>query len=285
MSSPAAYDRYQSAVHASDSPMPRLGRQAERAFGQPRRQGQGVRFGRMRSGIALPPGFPAEARTERIDQFVNPAKACGIGPEIDSARRGLGRFHERLGEREVSSERLEHVLPGPDGIRIAQPDRLARLQRSDTVRNQPVGGPIAAADDVARARRGDRRAAAEEALAKAAGQQLGAGLAAAVRIVSAEPIGFLERPLRAVILIDLVAGDDHHALQRVEPAACLQQRPGAEDIGGVRAERIAIGFPDQRLRGHVDDDLRIGVPQRLAHLRGIADIADDRSGIAAHDVP
>ena len=128
MSSPAACDRYQSAVHASDSPMPRLGRQPSARSASPEDRVRACASGGCTAASRSQPGFPAEARTERIDHFVNPAKGCRIGPEIDSARRGIGRQHQRLREREVSPERLEHVLPGPDRIRIAQPDRLARLR-------------------------------------------------------------------------------------------------------------------------------------------------------------
>ena len=105
--------------------------------------------------------------------------------------------------------------------------------------------------------------------------KLGAGLAVAVGIMAAEPIALLERPAdrpapdaasassglrRAVILIHLIAGDDHHALERLEFPACLQQRPGPEHVRRIGAERIAVGLLHQGLRGQVEDDLRIGLP-------------------------
>ena len=105
--------------------------------------------------------------------------------------------------------------------------------------------------------------------------------------MAAEPVALLERPAGAVVLVDFVAGDDDDALERAQLSAGLQQRAGAEDIGGVGAERIAVGFAHQRLRRHVNDDLRIGAADRgIADPRGIANVADDRGvPLAAHDVP
>ena len=90
---------------------------------------------------------------------------------------------------------------------------------------------------------------------------LGARLAVAVGIVAAEPVALLERPARARVLVDLVAGDDHDALEMRELAAGLEQRARAEHVGGEGAERIAVGLAHQRLRRQVKDDLRIGAPR------------------------
>ena len=46
------------------------------------------------------------------------------------------------------------MLPGPDGMGVADTDRFSRQDGPDDIRNQPVAGPVAAADDVAGPGRG-----------------------------------------------------------------------------------------------------------------------------------
>ena len=245
MSSPAACARYQSAVHASDSAIPRLGRHPRARSASLDDNVRACASGGCTAAIAFPARLARKARAERIDHFVHRAKGCRIRPEIDSARRAVGRLHQRLRQREIPRERLEHMLPRPDGVRVAQRDRLARRERPDAVGNQPVGGPVAAADDVAGTGRRDRRPVAEKALAKAARQAVprrpcccctDRGRRADHPPRTAGPRSPpLPRPLPAspppsVILVDLVAGDDHHALERLEFPACLQQRAGPSTL-------------------------------------------------------
>jgi hypothetical protein len=107
--------------------------------------------------------------------------------------------------------------------------------------------------------------------------------------VTAEPVAFLERSPRALVLVDLVAGHDHDALEMLERPAGLEQRSRAEHVGGERRERVRVGFAHQRLRGQVKDDLRIRRLDRRAQPRRIANVRDDRGllgmRVGTHDLP
>ncbi len=57
---------------------------------------------------------------------------------------------------QIAAQAVQHVLPRPRRLGRADRERLAALRRAHQVGNQPVLGPVAAADDVAGARRGER---------------------------------------------------------------------------------------------------------------------------------
>src|SRR5438105_2021719 len=64
-----------------------------------------------------------------------------------------GRLREQFAtQSEISLAQLEHVLPWPNGVRVAQPYRFAAAQSPDHVGDDAILGPIAAADDIAAAR-------------------------------------------------------------------------------------------------------------------------------------
>ena len=97
-------------------------------------------------------------------------------------------------------ERFEDVLPGADGEGAADADGLACEEAADEVGDEAVGGPVAAADDVAGARGGEGDAVfgelvdGEEGLAVGGGDDLGAGLGAGVGVVAAEGVGLAVGP-------------------------------------------------------------------------------------------
>ena len=62
---------------------------------------------------------------------------------------------EFFGEKDVAVKGLEDVLPGADGVGMANADGLAGEEAADEVGEKAVGGPVAAADDVAGAGSGD----------------------------------------------------------------------------------------------------------------------------------
>ena len=143
----------------------------------------------------------------------------GLGVVVVGAEVvGSGEFRivreQLLGEEEVAVERLEHVLPGADRVRVADADGLAGLEAADEVGDEAVGGPVAAADDVAGAGGGEgdcvlgKLATREIGLAVGGGDDLGAGLGAGVGIVAAERIGLAVGPEPFLVLVALVGGDD-----------------------------------------------------------------------------
>jgi hypothetical protein len=72
--------------------MPRQGRHPRVRSASPDDNVKALRLERMRTAIAFPAGFAAEARAECVDDLVHRAKGCRIRPEIDSARRAARRF-------------------------------------------------------------------------------------------------------------------------------------------------------------------------------------------------
>ena len=101
---------------------------------------------------------------------------CGRGParvlvgaEVPGGRE-RGRVHgQPLGQEQVARQRVEHVLPWPHALRVAQVGRLAGGEGADQVGQQPAGREVAAADDVAGARRGQADAAVRREEAAAIG--------------------------------------------------------------------------------------------------------------------
>ena len=239
-------------------------------------------LGRLRRRLAHPTGPAPEPRAECLDHLAYRAEGCRVRTEINSARRAFGRRNQGFRQSEVTGQRFEHVLPGPHRIGIAQGHRLSRFEPADTVRNETVLRPIAAADDITRARSGERRAILKKTLAKTRRHQFSAGLAAAVGIVTPQSVVFRKSAALASaalgqVLVHLVAGDDHDAFEMAQSTACLQQRRGTHHIGRISAKRIAIGFSDQRLRRHVNHDLRIRPRHRLCDALRIADVGDHRA--------
>src|SRR5882757_11336443 len=142
---------------------------------------------------ALTPRLPAEPGTESIDHFMHRAKGYRGRAEIDSTGRRCWRFHQRSCRREVAGQRFEHMLPGSHGIRIAQRHRHASLERPHAIGNEPIGGPVASANDVAGSHRCDWRSRLKETVAKAVGEEFGAGFTVAVGVVAAEAVSLDER--------------------------------------------------------------------------------------------
>src|SRR5580698_10238562 len=102
------------------------------------------------------------------------------------------------------------MLPGPDGIRIADMDRLASHEGLHHVRHQAICRPIPASDHIACAGGGDPACilAVKEAAAIGSRDDLRARFAAAVRIESAERITLTEWLSGSGIFIAFVACND-----------------------------------------------------------------------------
>ena len=62
---------------------------------------------------------------------------------------------ETLGERHVATQGFEHMLPRAGRIGIADATSFSGGEGANDVDDETIGGPVAAADDVAGARGGD----------------------------------------------------------------------------------------------------------------------------------
>jgi hypothetical protein len=236
-------------------------------------EGEERRLVRMVAGVKAPAGAPVPARGERLHQIGNGAEALRIRAEVQGRRRAHGVGRHRLRQHQIARERIEHVLPRPHRLRIAERDRRARLKSLDDIADDAVRRPVPAADDVAGACGRNVTRAREKALPERIGDKLGACLGVAVGIVPAQPVVLDERATGAIVLIDLVARHHDDRTHTRHGTHRLQHVCGSHHVCGVGAKRIKIGRPHQRLGGHVDDDLGLAVCQRARDDRRIRDVA------------
>ena len=220
--------RYQSAVQATASSNASSGRQPSTARARV--------ASRVRSDAScgcspssMPPArTPAPIGGECLDEIRHRAEAVRVRGEIQGDRRAVGVGDHGLRQHQIAGERIEHVLPGPHGLRISQRHGFTRLEGRDDVGHDPERRPVPAADDVARPRRRDPARAAEEALPEGMSEDLGASLGAAIGIVTAEAVVLGERTAATLVLVDLVARHHErgaHARHRSAPPAARSRFP------------------------------------------------------------
>src|SRR5258708_3098372 len=110
------------------------------------------------------------------------------------------------------------MLPGPGRARVANADRAIGGERAHAIRHETIPGPVAAAEHVSGAHRGDRHLPRPARRAKGMpprrSDQLGAGLAAAVRVMATQLLVLAIGPKPFAILIAFVAGHDDDAADR-----------------------------------------------------------------------
>ena len=141
---------------------------------------------------------------------------CIVIPWTEVPGRCELRFsgEKAFGEREISGEGFEDVLPGPNGFWPADQDGFAGAESADEVGDEAIAGPVAASDDVARTSGGEQdampvgRLMLKERRAVRGADDLRASFAAAIGIVSAERICFAISPVPLTVLVALVRGDD-----------------------------------------------------------------------------
>ena len=141
-------------------------------------------------------GWPPRASTPRVASSpTRDLRAAGLRAEIQRPRRGrVGR--QGFDVAEVAGEAVQHVLPGPGRLGVAQHHLLAGAGGADDVGHQPVAGEVAAADDVAAAR-GAHGHAGEEAAGEALHHDLGGGLGGRIGILAAEVVALDEGARRS----------------------------------------------------------------------------------------
>src|SRR5438874_7315272 len=114
-------------------------------------------------------------------------------------------------------ERLEDMLPWTHCMRIAHNWFLADGPSTNKVGNQAVGCPVASANHITcPCARYVRFPASEKCLPVRRCHDLGARLAAGVRVKSAQWLSFIVRFLRFPILVTLVGRNDDNCLNRIE---------------------------------------------------------------------
>jgi hypothetical protein len=103
--------------------------------------------------------------------------------------------------------------------------------------------PVATPNYIASPRRGDAGRMSfgmEETLAHGCSNDFAAGLAGAVGIVSSQHIRFPITPGPVQVIVDLVAGHDHHCSCLGTMANDVEQGCNSDDVGGERLDRSDI---------------------------------------------
>ena len=119
----------------------------------------------MLRGFVLTPARPApEAGAQTLHHLGD--RRGAVGAEVERPRRRARVVEQALGQQQVAVQRLEHVLPRPQRLRVAKHDRLGPLDRANDVGDDAVDRPVAAADHVARAGRREADAPIEVARAR-----------------------------------------------------------------------------------------------------------------------
>ncbi len=214
-----------------------------------------------------------------FDQIADGAGGLIAGTEIPVVRSGAISAQQPCRQHQIAVNQRHHMLPWTHRAGIAQRNRLARRHRTDEIRHDPVGRPVAAANDVAAAGIRNQHAIAALCQRRAIGSrhQLGAGFGGAIGILAAEWILLAIAPDPILIAINLVGGDADDGLDAGREPRGLEHMRGAQRIGGEGLDRIGKGFRNQRLRGQMNDDGRPMSFNGGANGREIADIAEGRA--------
>ena len=202
-----------------------------------------------------------------------------VGTEI---QRALPDAIGALDIEEIAGDAIERMLPRPRRVGHAQ-DRAAPLRPgAHDVGDDAILGIVAPANDVAAARDDQPNAARGEiGRSESARDHFRGRLGSGIGIPAAERIVLFEGHIEFVVVVDLVGGDDEHALQG-RPAAQRREQVGeAEDVDGDGLHRIGDGAAHQRLGGVMQYDFGIGGGHRRGDRLRRAQIADARVEIGA----
>ncbi len=138
MFSPAEWAKYQSAVHDSDSRMSSLGRQPRACAAKAEDRVSACASAGCGAGSRTQPGLPANLAPNASTTSRTVQKDAGSGPKLTARGVLLRRRAPAPAPGSDSRTGLEHMLPGPHGIGIAQVHGLPGLERPDAVGNEPV---------------------------------------------------------------------------------------------------------------------------------------------------
>ena len=137
--------------------------------------------------------------------------------EIVGAGMGMVRA-ELLRQPDITRQRVQHMLPWPDGRRVAHFDGVSGLKCLDDVGHDPIGGVIATADHISRScSRQSQLALCGVGFAPALNQNLGCRLGRTVEIMATQPIVLAVGVLPLPVLINLVGGHHDHGCGNAGP--------------------------------------------------------------------
>ena len=172
---------------------------------------------------------------------VRPEVPCTLAPPVQ----------QRVDERQVAVQAVEHVLPRTHGHRIAQGWGLSAGVGVDQVRQEAVRADISAADHVARSC--DPGGGPRERMRPRLREEVGHGLGRAVGIVAPQRVSLAVAPDLVLVPVDLVRGDDQRGLHGIDALHAGKHVHRAVHVGGHRRLRIAVGLAHERLGREVHD--------------------------------
>ena len=187
-----------------------------------------------------------------------------------------------LGQRQVTPQGLQHMLPGANGVGVANFHALVCGEGAQDIGHQPVCRPVAAAQHIAGPCRCHGNTVArmvggvEVGRAIAGGHQFGASLAVAVGVIAAHGFVLAVAPDPFAVFVALVGGYVHHGAHARRVAHAFQQVHGAHDVRGVGLHRVVVGVAHQGLGRQVQHDLGSRGLHGGLHGGQVTDIADDR---------
>jgi hypothetical protein len=136
--------------------------------------------------------------------------------EVPSLRILCSVAPKPLGEHQIPSKRLQHMLPGSHRLRFANDDRRSRCNPTNDVGKQAIFRPVSPANYIPGACRGNSCPfiVMEKGPAVSRGNQFGSTFAGTVRIVTSQAV-FLSIPTCPLpVLIALIACHDHDGANR-----------------------------------------------------------------------
>ena len=96
------------------------------------------------------PGAIAPVFYQAVGHFGDRQVAAVIGAEIPGAGILLRILPQGGAEQQVAAKGFQDVLPGPDGMGLADADELPAAEGADAIGNEAIRTPVAPADNVAR---------------------------------------------------------------------------------------------------------------------------------------
>ena len=178
---------------------------------------------------------------------------------------------------QVGIQRLQHMLIRAGGERVAHHNILLLHRRADAVRDDAIVGEVAAADDIACARRRNRHASiSKEAVLVAVRHQLRAGLGIGVRVEAVQLLVLAVAPRPLLVQVHLVGRHIQEGLDAMAVSHALQNIHRAHDVRFIGVSRIFVAVTNDGLRRQMQHNLRLCGVKRGLQRRIIADIADNR---------
>lgn len=237
-----------------------------------------VRMGARVDGHGRVMPFGAEVADEALDG----PRIVVVRSEVEWLREVFGVIVETLSEEEVAAKRLEDVLPGTDSMGITDSHGRAREECAHAVGDETIECPIAATDDISCASGSEAGGMSiglvmiKKGRAIGLDDELGAGFAIGVWVEAAKRIDLAVSPVPLMIFVAFVGGHDHYCANRWAGAHSVEEMNRAHDVGLVGEPRFEVREANERLGGHVDDDVRLGIREGFGKVTRVTDVSDMR---------